>query len=291
MAADLEPLIVILGETASGKTALAIELAKRFDGEIISADSRTVYKEMDIGTAKPSKAERIQVPHHLVDVVSPDEKFTVADFQRLAQQSMKNIYERQHIPFLVGGSGLYIDAVIYDFELLPPPDPAERKRLQKMSVQELQTEIMEKGYQIPANKNNPRHLTRVIETAGKVSQKNPLRSNTLLLGLSLDRDELKKRIAARADRMIEQGLVSEVRYVGEKYGWESSALQAPAYRAFKKHVAGDSSLEEAKNEFMYSDLQLAKRQRTWFRRNSSIQWIDSLEQAESMVDKFLHKSS
>ena len=283
------PLIALVGETASGKTALAIELAKRFNGEIICADSRTVYRGMNIGTAKPTIAEQDGIRHHLLDVVNPDDAFSVADFQRLTQRAIKDIASRGHVPFLVGGTGLYIDAILYDFTFRQAPDPQERRRLQAMTVQELQTEIIERGLTMPENSQNPRHLTSVIETGGLQPSHKILRDNTLILGLSIDREVLKTKLIKRVDAMCEAGFVEEVRSLFATYHSDTPALQAPGYKAFKAYVDGTSSLEEAKEMFVRNDYQLAKRQRTWFKRNKSIHWVTKQAEAVDLVTTFLNK--
>lgn len=283
------PLIAIVGETASGKTALAIELAKRFNGEIICADSRTVYRGMNIGTAKPTIAEQDGIPHHLLDVVDPEDSFSVADFQLLAKQAIKDIASRGHIPFLVGGTGLYIDAILYDFTFRQAPDPQERQRLQSMTVQELQTEIIERGLSLPENIQNPRHLSRVLETNGSGPLHKALRENTLILGLTIEREVLKAKLIKRVDAMCEAGFVDEVRTLFAKYASDTPALLAPGYKAFKVYLDGDSSLKEAKEMFVRNDYQLAKRQRTWFKRNKSIHWVAEQAEAVDLVTTFLNK--
>lgn len=288
---DQPPLIVIIGETASGKTALAIEMAQRFSGEIIAADSRTVYKGMDIGTAKPTIEERGGVPHHLLDVATPDQVFTVADFQRLAKAAIIQVANREHMPFMVGGSGLYVDAVLYDFEFRGPADEEKRKKLQGLSVERLQEMIREQGLPMPENSRNARYLMRTLETAGVQGKRKPLRPNTLVLGLMIDGDELRQKLARRVDIMVEQGLVDEVRTMAEIYGWDAPGLQAPGYKAFHAYVDGEISLEEAKVLFAQNDSQLAKRQRTWFRRNPGIHWISKKEEAVDLITTFLNKGS
>ncbi len=286
---DDTPLIAIVGETASGKTALAIELAKRFNGEIICADSRTVYRGMDIGTAKPTVTEQDGIPHHLLDIVDPEDSFSVADFQKLAKQAIEDIASRGRVPFLVGGTGLYVDAILYDFEFRQAPDPQERQRLQLMTVQELQTEIIERGLAMPENIQNPRHLSRVIETGGLQSLHRTLRKNTLVLGLSIERETLKAKLIKRVDAMCEAGFVDEVRTLFAKYNPDTAALQAPGYKAFKAYLDGMSSFEEAKEMFVRNDYQLAKRQRTWFKRNKSIHWVAEQAEAVDLVTTFLNK--
>ncbi len=290
MTDGVSPLIVIVGETASGKSALAIELAKQFDGEIICADSRTVYKGMDIGTAKPTSEEQAVVPHHLLDIITPDKSFSAADFQRTANQMITDIVARGKLPIMVGGTGLYIDSVLFDFEFRRPAESAERERLEAMSVHELQAEIARAGLQLPENLQNKRHLMRTIETGGVVGSRHDLRPNTLVLGLRVEREELEKRIAARTDAMVQAGFVEEVRGLGEQYGFDAPGLQAPGYKAFRKYLAGESDMSSARDEFIKNDLHLAKRQRTWFKRNKSIQWLGDRSLAVDIVTTFLNKT-
>lgn len=256
------PLIVIVGETASGKTALAIDIAKQVDGEIICADSRTIYKGMDIGTAKPSEVDRSIVPHHLLDLVEPNERFTVADFKSLANQKIEEVGRKGKVPIMAGGTGLYIDAVIYDYAFSGPEDAVRR------------------------NPQNPRHL---LKDENRPKQKD-IRSNTLIIGLRLDREVLRQRVAVRVDAMIEQGFIKEVKMLGERYGWEAPALQAPGYKTFREHITGAVSLEEARSEFIRSHLNLAKRQRTWFKRNKSIHWLSDPRKAVEIATTFLSKT-
>jgi tRNA dimethylallyltransferase len=271
------PLITIVGETASGKSALAMELAKKFDGEIICADSRTVYIGMDIGTAKPSSKDQQHVPHFGLNIATPDTPVTVADFKKLATEAIVEIGVRGHVPIMVGGSGLYIDAVLYDFEFRKVADPKLRAQLSKFSVPELQTQLQVAGLPLPANSQNPRHLVRALETGGQTPKRKALRPNTLIIGLRVPRDELRRRIEQRVEAMLALGLVDEIQRLGEAYEWSTPALQAPGYKAFHAYVAGESSLDQAKAEFIKNDMQLAKRQRTWFRRNSSIHWLEKTE--------------
>jgi tRNA dimethylallyltransferase len=252
------PLIVIVGETASGKTALAIELAEKLGGEIICADSRTVYRGMDIGTAKPTLEERARVPHHLLDVVNPDETFTAADFKRLANQAIDDIASRGKLPILVGGSGLYIDAVLFDYSFA---DSGAARDPQ-----------------------NPRHAAK--EAAGSKSE---LRPNTLVIGLTVEREVLRERITNRVDAMVRAGFMNELKELAAKYGWDAPALQAPGYKAFRGYLGGSLNVDEAKALFVQNDLQLAKRQRTWFKRNDSIHWLPNRYEAVEIATTFLSK--
>jgi tRNA dimethylallyltransferase len=283
------PLIVILGPTASGKSALAMELAERFNGEIIAADSRTVYKGMDIGTAKPSAKEQRRIPHHLIDVVSPDEPFTVADFQRLARQAIADIIERGHVPIMVGGTGLYIDAVIYNFSFRPPGKPRLRKELEALAIEELQARLTEEGIELPANQQNPRHLIRTLETKGAEPARTDLRPNTLVIGLDIAKATLEEKITQRTEQMVQAGLEEEVRRLAARYGWSTPALLAPAYKAFRPFLAGVITLDEAKQSFVQQDLQYAKRQKTWFKRSKDIHWISEPAESVALITTFLNK--
>ncbi len=287
--ADDSPLIVILGQTASGKSALAIDLAQRFNGEIIAADSRTIYRGLDIGTAKPSLDEQQLVRHHLIDVVDPNQSFSVADFQRLANQAITEIVARGKIPFLVGGSGLYIDSVIYDFSFRRPPYTGERERHTDLSIADLQMLLEREGIPLPANSKNSRHLIRALETKGDLPGRRPLRAHTLVIGLARDKRELEEAIERRVDAMVEQGFIDEVTSLANHYGWETPALLAPGYKAFRLFLAGQSTLEQAKRQFVQYDLQYAKRQKTWFKRNSDIHWISNPEEAVDLVTTLLNK--
>ncbi|HUS25738.1 MAG TPA: tRNA (adenosine(37)-N6)-dimethylallyltransferase MiaA [Nevskiaceae bacterium] len=283
------PLIVILGPTASGKSALALELAQQFNGEIIAADSRTVYKGMDIGTAKPTRAEQQEIGHHLLDVVRPDQAFTVSDFQKQANQAIAGIHGRGKVPFLVGGSGLYIDAVIYNFRFRRPANPEERLKLNRLSVDELQALLQEQNIPLPINYRNPRHLIRSLETRGEAQYRSELRKNTLVIGIDTNREQLLAKISQRVDAMVHNGFVPELKALVQQYGWEAPALQAPGYRAFRDYLAGSITLDEAKQRFVANDMQLAKRQRTWFRRNKDIHWICKKAEAVDLITTLLNK--
>ena len=282
------PLIVIMGETGSGKSALALKLAKKFNGEIICADSRTVYRGMDIGTAKPSHKDREQVPHHLLDITTPDRPITVAEFKGLANAAITDISGRGKLPILVGGSGLYIDSVIFDFGFQPSL-PAQRAKLARLKVAELQELILQRALPMPVNFQNPRHLQRTLETNGRVGSKKPLRRNTLLIGLKLSREDLQKRIKARIDTMFDQGLIDEAQRLVAIYSPDIEAFKAPGYQALRRFFAGELGIEEVKQEFIRLDLVLAKRQRTWFKRNNSIQWVEKQIGAVDLTTTFLNK--
>lgn len=282
-------LIVIVGETASGKSALGLELAKRFNGEIICADSRTIYKGMDIGTAKPSKQEQSEIPHHLLDITEPDQSFTVADFKKRADVIISQVTDRGNLPIMVGGSGLYIDSVIFNYQFGSMARPQLRVELDELSQSELQRRAKSLGInEEDVNFQNKRHLMRAIENGGVIKQQRKLRPNTLVIGLQLARLDLKRRIHGRIEKMIERDFVGEVRQLATTYGWDSEAMTGIGYRAFQKYLQGEISLERAKEEFEKGDIQLAKKQRTWSKRNKYIQWVDDPSKVVALVTTFLN---
>lgn len=280
------PLIVIAGPTASGKTALAIKLAKQWGGEIICADSRTIYKGMDIGTAKPSLEERASVPHWGLDLVEPGERFSVADFKQYAAKKIEEIRARGHIPFLVGGTGLYIDAVILDYQL-GSVDEKLRRRIELLTVEELQLYCYKNSIKLPNNTQNRRHLISAILHEGIEQQRrtHPI-GNTIVVAISTEREELRKRIAQRAEQFFDDNVVKEAKILGKKYGWDSEAMTGNIYPIMRRYLEGDISLNEARERFFYSDWHLAKRQLTWLRRNDFITWL-SLDAAEHYLSQQL----
>ncbi|MDB5163344.1 MAG: putative tRNA dimethylallyltransferase [Candidatus Saccharibacteria bacterium] len=267
------PLVVIVGPTASGKSALAMELAKVFNGEIICADSRTVYKNMDIGTTKPSAADQAAVPHWGLDLVEPGEVFTAADFKNYALSKAQQIRERGHVPFIVGGTGLYVDGVIFDYEF-GQPQPELRKQLEALSLEELKTYCANNNISLPENENNRRYVIRAIEQKSINSKR--LRSpinNIVLVGITTDRIELRRRIATRAEQLFENGMLEEAIKLGEKYGWDNEAMTGNIYKLARKYVDGQLMLDEIKQANATADWRLAKRQLTWLKRNPYINWF------------------
>jgi len=289
----VSPLIVIVGETASGKSALAMELAKKFDGEIISADSWTVYKGFDIGTAKPSKLERAMVPHHLLDVADPAGGFSAVIFQQLAQAAINAIHRRGKLPILVGGTGLYIDSVIYHYGFLAPPPPGLRERLNSMDLSGILELAKQKGLDTSGiDTRNKRRVIRLIENNGVLPTKKGLRPNTLILGIQTPRESLTERITKRVDSMISLGLEFEVRGLARQHGWDAEPMKGVGYKEWREYFEGSANLEQIKERIIKNTLDLAKRQRTWFKRNNSIHWISTpvnLTQVEDLVTTFLNK--
>ena len=278
-------LIVIVGETASGKSALALQVAQQFNGELICADSWTARREVNIGTAKPTAEELARVPHHLLDVVGPDEDFTAAVFKGLANQAIADIAGRGKLPIMVGGTGLYIDSVLYDYGFLDEGDRTARERLNALSLEELLAEIAAKGLELgEVDVRNKRRLIRLLETNGAQPTRGELRTNTLILGLQPAREELEQRIVARVDAMLSKGLEQEVRELVERYGWEAEALKGVGYAQWKGYLSGTESAADSRQKIIKATLDLAKRQRTWFKRNKSIQWISTPVNNTTVVD-------
>jgi len=276
------PLVVIVGPTASGKSALAMELATVFNGEIICADSRTVYKNMDIGTAKPSAEDQAAVPHWGLDLVEPGETFSAADFKKYALLKTQQVRQRGHVPFMVGGTGLYVDGVIFDYEF-GQPRPELRKQLESLSLEELKTYCANNNVSLPENENNRRYVIRAIEQESINSKR--LRSpidNIVLVGITTERIELRRRITARAEQLFENGMLEEAIKLGEMYGWDSEAMTGNIYKLVKRYLDGELTFDELKQENVTADWRLAKRQLTYMKRNQYIKWL-TLDDAREYI--------
>jgi tRNA dimethylallyltransferase len=293
VAQDIGPLLVIVGETASGKSSLAMELARELNGELICADSWTVYKDFDIGTAKPSAVERAIIPHHMLDVADARGGFNAVVFQQMAQVAIDGIHARGHLPILVGGTGLYIDSIIYHYQFLPATPPDLRAELNELSLDELITRAEDDGLAVEhIDIRNKRRVIRLIENNGQLPTKKPLRAKTLVLGLQTPRDDLDARIAARVDAMLAAGLEAEVRQLATEYGWEAEPMKGIGYKEWKSYIEGTQDLEATRQKIIKNTKDLAKRQRTWFKRNKSIHWLDNRGPLSDIVDLItthLHK--
>jgi tRNA dimethylallyltransferase len=280
------PLVAIVGPTASGKTGLAIELAERFGGEIISADSRAIFRGMDIGTAKPTLKEQARVPHWGLDLVEPGEVFTVADFKVYATQKIDEIRSRGRIPFLVGGTGLYIDAVIFDYQFGTQADLGVRRELERLSIEELQQYCIKNNIALPENKQNKRHLMRAIERGGDVgSRRQTPVENSIIVGIATDREVLRERIAKRVEQLFDDGVVEEATMLGKKYGWDNEAMTGNIYQVLHAYLDGVLTLDETKQQNIVLDWRLAKRQLTWLRRNQYITWFPLDEARRHLEEK------
>lgn len=283
------PLIAIVGPTASGKTSLAIEVAERFDGEIICADSRTIYKGMDIGTAKPTRKEQERVPHHGLDLVEPGERFTAADFKEYALDMIAEIRGRGHVPLLVGGTGLYVDAVLFDYQFGPEANVKERGMLEAMNLEELHEYCENNNISLPENSQNKRYVIRAIEQKGiSTKRKSEPIANCIIVGIATDRAVLRDRIAKRTEQLFDDGVVEEATLLGKKYGWKSEAMTGNIYRLIHSYLEGEQSFEEIKVKATTTDWQLAKRQLTWLKRNPYIKWFD-LTEARNYLFRLLAK--
>lgn len=285
-------LVVIVGETASGKSALAMQIAKKFNGEIISADSWQVYKGFDIGTAKPTKAEQAEVKHHLIDIRSPRQGFSAALYKDLANKAIAGIDKRGRLPIMVGGTGLYVDSVLYNFSFLPPGEAKQRQQLQALSIDELLMLLDKKGIDIVGiDLRNKRRLIRLIETAGQRPAKSNIRPNTLVIGLKLPRAKLRAQIEQRVEAMFRMGLRREVEQLVNRYGWDAEPMKGIGYRQFREYFKAENSLAKTKRKVVKATLELAKRQRTWFKRHREINWVADFKTAEKLVMAFVNKDA
>lgn len=313
----LPKIVCIVGPTASGKTAVGIAIAKLFDGEVIAADSRTVYRGMDIGTAKP-EGERMRaagstmsltslfappcfdvegVPHWGFDLVDPDGSFTAVDFQKFADERIADILSRGKLPVIVGGTGLYIRALIDRPTFTNvPPNPEMRAVLEKMTTQELLDEIAERDPDAIAHldEDNRVRLVRALEilrTSGKPlsmeQQKEPAKYDALQIGMDVEREALYARIDQRVDEMVGRGLVDEVRRLKDQYGCETNAMSGIGYRQTCDFFAGKVKLRDAVLRIKYDTHHYAKRQITWFARDERVKWVDNEKDALKLVESFL----
>ena len=243
--------IIILGPTGSGKTGVSIELAKALNGEIISADSRAIYKGMNIGTAKPTSEEMQGIPHYGLDLVEPGERFTVADWKAYAEAKIKDIKARGKVPIIVGGTGLYIDALIYDYHFKGPTG----------------------------------HKIGDIEQK-TCSDRKEIKGNYLLIGIDWPATELRTRLNKRITQMFCQDLYDETTSLVQKYGWDNQAMKSDIYEYAWQYLQGELTLEEAKEKCFYEDWHLAKRQLTWFKRNKSIHWLPLVQVYSFVINNY-----
>lgn len=284
------PLIVIVGPTASGKTGLAVKLAKRFNGEVISADSRAIYTGMDIGTAKPSAEERDGVVHWGFDLVDPGRRFTAADFKDYAEKKIADIRQRGKIPIVAGGTGLYVDSILFDYQFGRVGDEEQRRNLELLSIEQLHDYCVKNNIMLPENAQNKRYVIRAIEQNGiNHKRREKIIDNTIVVGIATDRDQLRAKIRLRAEQMLTNGVVEEATLLGEKYGWESEAMTGNIYPLVSLYLSGRLSGEEMIDKFTTLDWRLAKRQLTWLKRNPYIYWGNSEQLQEYIAALFEHK--
>ncbi len=296
------PLVVLLGPTAVGKTALSLELAERFDGEIVGADSRQVYKGMDIGTAKPTPAEQARVPHHLIDFRAPDQPLTLAEFQTLAYAAIDAIHARGHVPFLVGGTALYVRAVVEGLRIPEvPPDPALRAQLEAELAEQGRDALFARLARLDPRTaavidgQNPRRVLRALEIflitgQSKVDLEGaqPPPYAILQIGLDRPREDLYARIDARVDAMIEEGLVEETaRLLAAGYAPTLPAMTSLGYREIAAYLAGEMTLDAAVERIKHETHRFVRHQYTWFRRMAGVHWVDvtRADAADEVVTK------
>lgn len=298
-------VIVIGGPTASGKTSLGVELAKRINGEVISADSMQIYKDMTIGTAKPQLEEMEGIPHHLIDFVSPDERYSVADFKLDAEKKIEEILSKGKVPIIVGGTGLYIDTLIYGIEY-PNIEFDENYRNELLDIANSENgldELYEKAKKIDPDAiekispNDKKRITRIIElykATGKtktelerISRINGVKYDYKVFAINMDREKLYERINLRVDLMIENGLVDEVKNIVNKYNKFPTAMQGLGYKEVVEFLNGEITEIEMIDKIKQETRRYAKRQLTWFRKNKDIIWIDGLNKKDENINVIL----
>lgn len=288
---DKPKVIVICGPTASGKTSLSISLAKKINGEIVSCDSMQIYKEMDIGSAKPTVEEMQEIKHYLVDFVSPEKRYSVSEYKEDASKAIEEIINKGKTPIIVGGTGLYLNSLIYNIQYNEMEvDLNYRRELEKEAeeyglevlynrAKEIDPEAMEK-----VSANDKKRITRVLEiynatgrnkTELEKKSRKEVPYNYLIFGINMERSILYDRINKRVDIMLEQGLIEEVKNLINKYSNMPTAMQGLGYKEVKEFLDGNISKEEMIEKIKMESRRYAKRQLTWFRRNKSIKWLDA----------------
>ena len=299
-----EKVIVICGPTASGKTALSIELAKRINGEIISADSMQIYKYMDIGTAKPTKEEMQGIKHYLLDFVSPEDRYSVAQYKQDAKKAIKEILSKGKVPIIVGGTGLYVDSLIYEIEYSDIKiDEGYRKQLEEIVKEEGLEKLYKRAIEIdplamekisPNDKKRIMRILEIYQSTGKTkteqeaeSRKNPVEYDYKVFAINWDREILYQRINKRVDIMIEQGLIEEVKSILEKYDKFPTSMQGLGYKEVVDYLNGNYTKEEMIEKIKMETRRYAKRQLTWFRKNKEMIWLDGENDIQNNINIIL----
>lgn len=304
----LPKLIVLLGPTASGKTAWGLEIAAAFDADIISADSRQVYQKMNIGTAKAPGEWRWDglgrtyfvnnIRHYLVDFLNPGKTFSAAEFRDEAIKDIKTIYKNGRVPLVVGGTGLYISTLVDNF-MIPPVEanPKLRKSLEEKTKEELfeLLEKMDKGTAAVIDKHNKRRLIRALEVCIMTGEsflsqkkKGEAQFEVLQIGIDIDRDLLHARIDERCQKMVDEGLIGEIeKLLKQKYAWTLSSMNGIGYRQFKPYFEGQIDLQQAIEQLKLDTWHYARRQLTWFRRDKRINWVKTVGDAKDLIRNFL----
>lgn len=299
-------VIVICGPTASGKTALSIELAKKINGEIISADSMQIYKYMDIGSAKPTQEEMDGIEHYMLDFVEPNMRYSVADYKKQAEICIEKILEKGKIPIVVGGTGLYVNSLIYGIEYNEIKlDKEYRGKLEKIAEEEGLETLYNKALEIDPtamekiSRNDKKRILRVLEIyheTGKTKTEQEIESRSKeikydykVFAINMDREILYDRINQRVDIMIEQGLIEEVKKIISKYDELPTSIQGLGYKETKAYIEGKITKEEMVERIKMETRRYAKRQITWFRKNKDTIWIDGLEDKEKNIQIILEE--
>jgi len=292
-------LVAVVGPTGVGKSKLALRLAKALDGEIVSADSRQVYRYMDIGTAKPTPQEQASVPHHLIDILEPDEDFSLAQYQQLAYKAIADINERQKLALLVGGSGLYIWSVLEGWKIpAVAPDPKFRRRLEAKAASGEEEELYQELVRLDpaaAQKIDPRNVRRTIRALevhrsaeipiSKLQGKAAPSLNTVIIGLTAERPELYRRIDLRVDEMIKRGLADEVKQLLDRgYDANLPAMSGIGYKQITTFLKGKLTLADAVQQTKFETHRLARHQYSWFRlKDVRIGWFDIQKDKEAKI--------
>lgn len=293
-------VIVICGPTASGKTALSIELAKKIDGEIISADSMQIYQDMDIGTAKPSKEEMDGIPHHLIGCISPEERYSVARYKKDAIKKIDEVLQRGKYPIIVGGTGLYVDSLVNGIEYDDIKIDLEyRSKLEELAEKQGLESVYDKAMQIDPeamkkiSKNDKKRIFRILEiynATGKTKTQQEIESRKKenpydfkVFGINMEREKLYERINLRVDIMMKQGLVQEVENIVKIYKGFPTAMQALGYKEVVEYLKGEVNEEEMIEKIKRESRRYAKRQITWFKRNENIIWLDGLNDRQNNI--------
>ena len=301
-------VIVICGPTASGKTALSIEVAKKINGEIISCDSMQIYKDMNIGTAKPTKEEMGEIKHYLIDYVLPTERYSVAEYKKDAKKAIKEVIEKGKTPIIVGGTGLYVDSLIYEIEYPEIKfDEEYRKKLEKEVEEEGLEKLYEKAKKIDPiaiqkiSKTDKKRILRVLEiyhATGKtkteqeiISRQKEPEYDYKVYGLLWDRQKLYDRINLRVDIMIEQGLIEEVKTILKKYSEFPTAIQGLGYKEVVQYLNKEITKEEMIEKIKMETRRYAKRQLTWFRKNKQTTWLEGTNEIQNNVNIILEVSN
>lgn len=293
-----KPLLVILGPTASGKSALAIILAKKFNGEIISADSRQVYRGLDVGSGKITKKEMHGILHYCLDIANPKKQFSVAEFEGYAKTTIEKIYQKGKLPIVVGGSGMYIDAVLYGAPYPSvPPNAKLRKHLEKKSVDALFMILQKKDLRRAKtiDRYNKRRLIRALEILAATKKPIPPliktpHYNALLLGIKKNKNELSKRIKKRLLYRLSHGMVKEIKKLLKNGVLYKRLFELGLeYRYVSEYCRGACTKKEMTEKLLRAIIQFAKRQETWFRQYPDIAWIQNTPDAEKMVRRWLKK--